>query len=421
MIELVTEKKSNGKKLSLEDCYLVVDSLLKNKLSNNNLKFFLALASFGMEKEEVLNMALAIRDSGRVLSFNQCILEKHSTGGVADSSSVALIPLVASLGFKVIKMSGKSLVYTNGSADRFGAIANFNVLLSDDEIKRSIEKTNACVLSHNGDICPADRIIFDIIEKCGLESDINILAMSIAAKKLASGPKMVLVDVKFGRETIIKTYKQAKRLAHLLRYIFKQCKVESTIVITNANQTISSSIGNGIEVVEALEVLRGKKCPLREVVSTFALEMVSKVEPILSNPQILDNINDSLDNGKAYKTFLDIVRVQGGDVKAVENGSLFRPVHFKNFVATKDGYVGNISSQMLGELVRRMCKLTHDPNVGVRLYVRIGDYVHAGDKILTFYYKNEQDFERYKEAIAGSVRLTHLNIKKIKVIKKVLR
>ena len=413
--------KSQAQELTLQNYYEAVDYLLKNGDDKQAVKFFLALNSFGMSKKEVLYLALALRDSGRILKYNQDIFEKHSTGGIGDSTSIVLIPLLASLGYKVIKTTGKSMVYTNGSADRFGSIPNFNVKLSEDEIENVLTNTNACVLSHNGDICPADKILFKIIEGCGLEQDINLLAASIACKKLACGAKVVLVDVKYGEASVVKTYKEALKLANILRFIFKECGVKSVVVITNTLQTIGEGIGNAIEVEDALKVLQGKKNTLRSVVSTFACEMIAKIKPQLSRADIFDMINSSLDNGGAYNSFLDIVRYQGGDYKVVEQGKLFIPYKSINFLSEKSGYVGYINSLILGELTRRLCASSHDSNIGVAMRVKIGDYVKAGDVVVTFYYKNDEDLELYKNAIMGCVRLTDQKVDKIKVIKKVLR
>lgn len=421
MLKDLIVKKAKSGHLNLKDCYYVVDMLMKNKVDQDNMKFFISLASFGMTKREVLNMSLALRDSGRVLNFNQGILEKHSTGGIADATSVILIPLIASLGYKIIKNTARSLVFTNGSSDRFGAIPNFNVQLTDDEIKTCLDKTNACVLSHNGDMCPADKILYDIIEKCGLEENINFLAMSIACKKLASGPRMVLVDVKYGEASIVKRYKDAKHLAKLLKYIFNECGVESTIVITRTVQPFGEGVGNALEVLDALSVLQGKHCLLRDLSVRYAYEMISKLNKKMLKKDIYDMIEASLDNGTAYNQLLQIVHCQGGEEKAVVEGGLFKPYNSINFLATKSGYVGNINVLLLGELIRRLCATSHDSNIGAVLRVKVGDYVEKDDVILTFYYKDIQDFEKYNDAIAGCVQFTNIKIKKPKTIKKVIR
>lgn len=421
MLKELIVKKARGGHLTMEECYYVVDCLMKNKLSSSNLEFFISLGSFGMSKKEILYMTLALRDSGRVLNFNYSILEKHSTGGIADATSVVLIPLIASLGYKIVKNTARSLVFTNGSSDRFGAIPNFNVVLDEKEIKNVLDKTNACVLSHKGDICPADKILYDVLEKCGLEENINFLAMTIACKKLASNPKMVLVDVKYGEASIVKKYKQALKLAKLLRYIIKQCGVKSTIVITNTTQPFGEGVGNAIEVVDAVSVLQGKHCLLRDISVRFAYEMISKLNEKISKTDIYDMIEAVLDNGTAYNKLLEIVKAQGGDELAIAEHRLFKPYNTVNFLATKPGYVGAINILLLGELIRRLCADSHDSNIGAVLRVKIGDYVEKNDIILTFYYKNKEDLDKYAEAISGCVHFTDLKIKKPKVIKKVLR
>lgn len=421
MLNELIYKKVDAKELTLAEYYEAVNYLLNNGMDAWSKKFFYSLNSFGMSKKEVLYLSLAMRDSGKVLKFNQKIMEKHSTGGVGDSSSVVLIPLLASLGYKTIKTTAKSFVFTNGSADRFGAIPNFRVKLSDDEIKNALDSSNACVLSHDGDMCPADAILHAFREECGLEKDLNLLAASIASKKLVSGAKVVLVDVKYGESSLVKDYSKALKLANTLKYIFDKCEIESVIVITDSCQTFGSGIGNALEVVDALDVLRGKKCKLRDISVLFATEMVLKAKPNLKREDVEDMVEMALDNGTAYESFLKLVKAQGGSVKAIKENKIFTPYKSINFVSDKEGYVGDINSMLLGELVRRMCQETHDSNLGVKINVKIGDYIKKGDVIVTFYYKTDEELSKYQNSISGCIGVTDYKVEPVNVVRKVIR
>jgi len=421
MLGELIEKKARAHELTLADYYSIVDMLMKRGLDKSVMKMFLGLNSFGMTKREVLYLSQAMRDSGRVLKYNHCIFEKHSTGGIGDATSVVLIPLIASLGYKIIKTTAKSFVFTNGTADRFGAIPGFKVQLTEKEIEKALDTTNACILSHSGDMCPADKLLYELREQCGIENDINLLAASIASKKMASGAKVVLVDVKYGDASIVKTRAKAEKLADILKYVFKKSGVKSIIVITNTWQTIGEGIGNAIEVADAINVLQGKKCLLRDVSIQYATEIILAAEPKLKKEDVIDMVAMALDNGTAYSRFLEIVKAQGGDKQLVADAKLFQPYQSTNFVADREGYVGNINSLMLGELTRRLCEDSHDGNIGAVLRVKIGDYVRPGDIIVSFYYKDKEDFEKYREAIAGCVRITNTEIKPVKVITKVIR
>ena len=420
MYKSFIDKKVKNSELSRTDYYEIVDKLLRYGVNRDAYKLFICFNSFGMTNKEVLYLTEAVRDSGRVLNFGDCVFEKHSTGGIGDSTSVVLIPLIASLGYRIIKTTARSFVFTNGTADRFGAIPNFKVKLSDIEIDNALEKTNACVLSHDGDMCPADSLMYEIREKCGIETDLNLLAVSIASKKLASGAKVVLVDVKYGYSSLVKTYKDAKKLARLLKYLFKKNDVKSIIVITNTLQTIGEGIGNAVEVVDALNVLQGKHNLLRDISVKYACELILKADKKLNKKDVKDMVTTALDNGDAYRTLLEIVKAQGGNAKVVEE-ELFKPYNSVNFVADRDGYVGNINSLLLGELIRRLCVDSHDSNIGAVLRVKIGDIVKKGDIVVSFYYKDQADFEKYRNAIAGCVRVTDEYIKPVKVITKVIR
>ena len=420
MFSNLIEKKYNGFELTQTEYYEAVDKLVARGVNKDSIKFFISLNSFGMTKKEVLFLTKALRDSGKVLSFDECVLEKHSTGGIGDPTSVVLVPLLASLGYRIIKTTAKSFLFTNGSADRFGAIPNFKCSLCNDEIEKSLKKNNACVLSHDEIMCPADKILYDLREAAGIEDDLNLLAASIASKKLASGAKVVLVDIKYGVASIVKTYGKAKELAKILKYVFNKAKVESVIVLTNTLQTIGEGVGNAVEVVDALNVLQGRKCLLRDISVEYATQMIMKVDKKLKREDVVDMVTMALDNGSAYNRFLQIVKAQGGDVKLVKEAKMFVPYKSKNFIADKAGYVGSINSLMLGELIRRLCAETHDSNIGIVLRAKIGEFVKPGDVIVSFYYKDEEDFERYKSAIAGCVRVTDEEIKPVYPITKVI-
>ena len=420
MFKKFIEKKLDAKELTSADYYEAVDKLMRCGVCKDATKFFLALNSLGMSKREVLYLAEAIRDSGRVLHHDDCVLEKHSTGGVGDPTSIVLVPLLASLGYKVIKTTAKSLVFTNGSADRFGAIPGFKVNLEAEEINKTLQANNACVLSSDGLVCPADKFLHALREKCGIETNLNLMAASIAGKKLASGAKVVLVDVKYGMASLVKTFKDAKYLARLLKYVFKKNGVECIVVITNTQQTIGEAIGNAVEVVDALQVLQGRKGMLRDISVEYATQMILKADKVLNRRDVEEMVKMTLDSGAAYVKFMDIINAQGGDDEIVEQAKMFVPYHSVNFVADKSGYVGSIDSLMLGELIRRLCAKTHDSNIGIIQRTKIGDYVNKGDVIVSFYYKNEADLKKYQNAISGCIRVTEHKMPRVKVIRKVI-
>ena len=420
MFKKFIDKKYRGDELTQTEYYEAIDKFLAGGVSKDAMKFFVSLNSFGMSKREVLYLTKALRDSGEVFSFDECVLEKHSTGGIGDSTSVVLVPLLSSLGYKIIKTTAKSLVFTNGSADRFGAIPNFKVGLNPEDVENVLNKTNACVLSHDKLVCPADKLLYEVREKCNLSTDINLLAASIASKKLASGAKVVLVDIKYGYSSIVKTLDDANKLAKLLKYVFNKYGVKSVLVITSTSQTIGEGIGNAVEVVDALKVLQGRKCLLRDISVEYATQMIMQANPKLRRQDVVDMVSMALDNGTAYNHFMEIVKMQGGDAKLLNDAKLFVPYKSVNFMADREGYVGSINALVLGELVRRICADSHDNNLGIVQRTKIGDYVKPGDVVITFYYKDDEDLEKYKNAIAGSIRVTKEKIEPVKVIRRII-
>ena len=410
-------RKAKAEELNRDDYKSIVNHMMHFGVDRHTKNMFLALDKFGMGKDEVLALALAIRDSGAVFHANELVLEKHSTGGIGDSTSIVLIPLLASLGYKIVKTTGRSLVYANGSADRFKSIPGFEPL-EYTQINKALEKNNACVLAHGEKYCPADQVLFNVIEKYHLESNINFLAASIVAKKLTSDARIVLVDVKYGEASSIERYGDACRLADLLKYMFNKCGVECIIAITNTHQLIGESVGNAVEVMDALDVLTGKHCMLRDVATQYTVAMMTKADKRIRKSDALDMVNTALDNGLAYNRFLDIVKTQHGDVKSVTNRTFFEPKEMVIFKADRAGYVGNINALLMGELIRRLCVGNHNKNIGLTVNVKIGDYVNVGDTILTLYCENKKDVESYLEAIRGCVRITHIKVNKVNPIKR---
>lgn len=410
-------RKAKAETLSAEDYQAIVQHMLNFGVDKHTKNMFMALNDFGMKEEEVLSLALAIRDSGEVFHANECVLEKHSTGGIGDSTSVVLIPLLASLGYKIVKTTGRSLVYANGSADRFKSIPGFEPM-EYKEINKALAKNNACVLAHGEEYCPADAVLYKVMEKYHLEANINFLAASIVAKKLTSDAHVVLVDVKYGEASVIAKYSQATKLANLIKHLFHACGVECIIAITNTHQLIGESVGNAVEVMDAIDVLQGKHNMLRDVSVAYAVEMMMKADKRLSRHDAYDMATTALDGGLAYKKFLDIVKSQKGDVKAVKERTIFNPKQSIVFKAERAGYVGNINALLMGELIRRLCVETHNNNIGLVVNVKIGDYVNAGDTILTLYCENKKDVEQYINAIKGCVRFTQVKINKINPIKR---
>ena len=421
MLESVVEKKVNGSELTQTDFYVIIDRMMQKGISKELLKVFIALDSFGMTAREVLFLAKALRDSGKIDDVSEFYFDKHSTGGVSDSSSVVLVPLLSSLGYKIVKTSTESFKFTNGTADRFKSIPNFKFLNNKEEILDNLAKNNACVAYRNDKICPADKILRKLQIVAGIENNVDLMAASIAAKKLSSGAKAVLVDVKYGKGSLIQEISKANRLVKLLKYVFDKCGIKSVIVLTRTSQTVGKGVGNAIELTEAVKTLKGEKSTLRDLSVLYATELISSTNPKFSKSEIAKQVNEALDNGSAFEQFVNIVNVQGGDSEKVKNEEIFKPYKKKNFIASKSGYVGNVNPYVYGEILNRICKDTHDNNIGISINVKIGDYVKAGDVVLTFYYKNDADLDRYADALAGSVRLTKSKIKPISIVKKVVR
>ena len=319
------------------------------------------------------------------------------------------------------KMSGRGLGHTGGTLDKLESIPGFSINIESDDFYKQVREISLAVIGQTANITPADKKLYALRDVTGTVDSIGLIASSIMSKKLASGAKVVLVDVKYGEASLIKDYSKALKLANLLKYIFDECEVESIIVLTDTVQTFGDGVGNAIEVVDALDVLRGKQNFLREMSVFFATEMILKAKPNLKRDDVEDMVKMALDNGTAYEAFLKLVKAQGGSVKAVKEDKIFKPYKTINFVSDKEGYVGDIHPLLLGELVRRMCQETHDSNLGISIKVKIGDYIKKGDVIVTFYYKTDEELAKYKNAISKCIGVTDYVVKPVDIIRKVIR
>lgn len=393
IVDLI-EKKKNNLKLSKEEIKYIIDSYVNEEIKDYQMSSLLmAICINGLDSEETYNLTECMLKSGKTIdltSVSGIKVDKHSTGGVGDKTTLIVAPIVASLGIPVAKMSGRGLGYTGGTIDKLESIPGFNVNVNIDDFIEQVKKINICISTTSSDLAPADKKIYALRDVTGTVSSKSLIAASIMSKKLATGADKILLDVKYGEGALIKNVEDAIDLAKLMVYIGNVHGKETRALITNMNYPLGNMVGNALEIKEVIEVLnnRGNK-DLRDlsiVLATYMVSMSKNIDFISAQGEVLK----ALKSGAAYQKFLELVGTQGGDLSKLGVSSNVVPVK-----TSISGYINNINALKIAESALklgsgRMTKEDSiDMGVGVEIVKNIGEYVNAGDIIAKVYVGNK--------------------------------
>lgn len=390
MILQIIEKKKNKEYLTKDEIKYFVDEYVKGNIQDYQASSLLmAILLNGMTDEEIINLTDAMIDSGEVIDLsiiNGTKVDKHSTGGVGDKTTLVLGPLLASCGLKVAKMSGRGLGHTGGTIDKLEAIKNFKVELSMEDFINQVDKIGISLIAQTGNIVPADKKIYALRDVTGTVNSIPLIASSIMSKKIASGTDKIIIDVKVGNGALMKTKEEAIKLAKTLKMIGQNYHKDTKCVITNMSEPLGNAIGNGLEVIESIETLKGTgPKDLTELVLTLAAHLISMSKNI-TYEQAFNLAETNLSNGNAYIKFEEMVKAQNGDINSVEISDKVISIKSK-----KTGFVKAIDTLKLGEISRKLGagRLTKedeiDYGVGLVLNKKVGDYVLQDEELIKAY------------------------------------
>lgn len=391
----IIEKKKKNLELSKEEITYFINGYLDGSVADYQVSALLMAIYFnGMSDEETFNLTEVMLHSGNKIdlsSIKGIKVDKHSTGGVGDKTTLILAPLVASTGVCVAKMSGRGLGHTGGTIDKLEAISGFNTSLTEEDFIKQVNDIGVAVTGQTGNIAPADKKIYALRDVTGTVNSIPLIASSIMSKKLASGADKIVIDLKVGNGALVSNIEAARKLGNLMVNIGKKFGKEVICYLTNMNEPLGNNIGNGLEVLEALDVLNNKGPEdLRNLVIELGSAMVSLGKNI-SLDEAKKEIVSNLENGKAYNKFCEFVKYQGGDIdNIVIAKSIF------SLKSSVSGFITNIDTLKLGEMVRmlgagRLSKNDKiDYGVGIILNKKVGDFVIENEELLKIYY-NEKD------------------------------
>ena len=391
MILDIIDKKRLGKELSYKELAYFFNGYLNGDICDYQMSSFLmAVCINGMTDEEVFALTKIFIDSGDCLDFSNIPgikVDKHSTGGIGDKTTLVIAPIVASLGIPVIKMSGRGLGYTGGTIDKLESIKGYNVNLSEKEILNQVKDIGIVVTGQTHDLVPMDKAIYALRDVTSTVASIPLVASSIMSKKIAGGADKILIDIKVGNGAFLNTKEKAKELSSLMIKIGKIYDREVRCIISDMDTPLGYSVGNGLEVLEAIDVLKGKESSnnFYDLCIDLASEMVSMgltISKEEANSKVLNSIKD----GSAYNKFCELIKAQGGDINNIK-------ISDKKYVvkANKNGVLDRISAIEVGKLSlelgagKKNINDKIDYGVGVKLNKLVGEKVKRGDVLMTLY------------------------------------
>lgn len=401
MVDLI-EKKRDGNELSKEEIEYIVTNYTNGKIPDYQVSALLmAIFYQDMTNEEITNLTLAIANSGDVIdlsSLEGIKVDKHSTGGVGDTTTLILAPLVASVGVTVAKMSGRGLGYTGGTLDKLEAIPGFQIELSDEEFVRIVNESKVAVIGQSGNLAPADKKLYALRDVTATVDSLPLIASSIMSKKIAAGADAIVLDVTTGDGAFMKNIEDARRLAKTMTSIGKLANRETVAVISDMSEPLGEAIGNSLEVVEAIETLQGNGPEdLVEMCYALGSQMVVLTGKAKTTDEARMLLQEALESGKALAKFKEMIQNQGGDPAIVEHPERILTARYTmELPAKQSGVVSKIVANELGIAAmmlgagRKTKEEDIDHAVGLKLHKKIGDTVTKGESLLTIYSNDEE-------------------------------
>ena len=387
----IIDKKEKNLIISKEEFQFVIDGFLSGEIKDYQMSAFLTeIDLLGLSSSEVFDLTDVMLNIGDRISFDFPVSDKHSTGGVGDKTTLVLAPLVASLGVKVAKMSGRGLGHTGGTIDKLEAIDGFRTKMSLEEFKKQVSDIGIALVGQMGNLVPADKKIYALRDVTGTVDSVPLIASSVMSKKIASGASNIVIDLKVGEGALVDDISSARELGHLMVDIGNHYGRKVVCVLTDMNEPLGFAIGNAVEVKEAVDTLKGHgPTDLVELVVKLGGIMVS-LSLGVSLEEAYKMVSDNLNNGKAYAKFLEWIHAQG----ALSDEVLISDNSFE-VLPPKSGYVMDIDALGLGKLARSLGagRLTEDdvinPRVGIVLHKKIGDFCEASESLATVYYEDK--------------------------------
>lgn len=410
------QKKKNGETLTKEEIDFMITDYVAGEIPDYQMSAMLMAIYFnGMENEELAAFTLAMRDSGDLVDLSPIEgikVDKHSTGGVGDKTTLIVGPIVAACGVPVAKMSGRGLGFTGGTLDKLESISGFRIDLSAQEFFETVKKTGISVIGQTGNLAPADKLLYALRDVTATVDSIPLIAASVMSKKLAAGSDKIVLDVTTGSGAFMKNTRDAKKLAKHMVAIGNHAGKETVAILTGMEEPLGFAIGNNMEVKEAIEVLKGDGPEdVKEVSVALAGMMLSLGLENVSHSQGKRMAKKALSSGQAFEKFKEMVQAQGGDIRYVEHPEFFERDAFEGEVlAAEDGFLSGMDTEKIGVAAgllgagRETKDSVIDMSAGICLKKKIGDTVKKGEPIAICYAGTKEKLNRGMAMFESSIR-----------------
>ncbi|MDA3938386.1 MAG: pyrimidine-nucleoside phosphorylase [Spirochaetia bacterium] len=427
IIDLIIKKKRGGV-LSKEEIDFFISGYVSEDIPDYQVSSLLMAIYFqGMNKQETTDLTMAMVNSGDKIdlsSINGIKVDKHSTGGVADTATLIVGPLVAAAGGMVAKMSGRGLGHTGGTLDKLESIPGLNISQTMERFAEIVNTCGVSVVGQTGNLVPADKKLYALRDVTGTVDNVSLISGSVMSKKLASGSDKIVLDVKTGSGAFMKDVEGAVELAKMMVDIGTLSGKETVALVTDMNQPLGNAVGNALEVIEAIEILGGKhEGDLKTVSCALASKMLILGGIFSSEAEAMAKINEVINNGEALNRFGQMIEMQGGNSEVINNtGLLAAADSIIEVKAEKDGYIQSMNTENMGMVALLLgagrTKKTDvvDPAVGYWLKKRIGDSVSKGDVLADFYVNDKKNLEESISLFKNSVIIGNNQGKKIDLI-----
>lgn len=432
MVDII-QKKRDGQKLSKEEIYYFIENYTNGSIPDYQASAFLMAVYFSkMDEDETFYLTDAIKESGDVIDLSSIPgikVDKHSTGGVGDKTTLIVAPIAAAAGVPIAKMSGRGLGFTGGTIDKLESIPDFHTELSPDEFMDHVRLDGIAVIGQSAQIAKADKLLYSLRDVTATMENTSLIASSVMSKKLAAGSDAILLDVKCGSGAFMNSLEEAESLSDLMVRIGNNAGRQTVAVITDMSQPLGRAIGNALEVIESIEVLKGKGpndiLELSIFLSGMMIYMGGKADSPEEGREVAKGV---LEDGSALNSFRKLVKGQGGNPLVIDDYSLFpQPLHELQVVSDKNGYVNEIAANNLGKVSQkvgagRVVKGDSlDLSAGMLLHKKRGDQVQEGECLAVLYGNNLEKLQSAITECRNSFVIGEAPPKEGSIIKKIIR